>query len=115
MTTDHPTKLDPGARHVTIINTYVVAPDHAEALLDLLVRATEDTLRHMPGFVSANFHLSEDRTQLVNYAQWQNRGAIAGARDNPSVAALIRDASQIADSFSPVEYELRRSIAGTAP
>lgn len=115
MATHHLATLDPGAHHVTIINTYVVAPDRAEALLDLLVRATEGTLRLVPGFVSANFHLNEDRTQLVNYAQWRSREAIAAARANPSVAALIRDASEIADSFTPIQYELRRSISGTSP
>ena len=112
MTIDHPTTLDPDAGYATIINTYTVAPDRAEALLDLLVRATTDTLRHVPGFVSANFHLNGDRTQLVNYAQWRNGDAIAAARDDSAVAELIREAGQIADSFVPVVYELRTSIAG---
>lgn len=113
MTADHLTILDAEAGHVTIINTYVVAPDRAEALLDLLVRATTDTLRHLPGFVSANFHMSGDRTQLVNYAQWRNREAIAAARADASVAALIGKAAEIAESFTPVPYELRQSVAGT--
>lgn len=106
------TTLDPGAGYVTIINTYVVAPERAAALLDLLVHATAETLRHLPGFVSANFHLNLDRTQVVNYAQWRSREAIAAARDNPGVAALIREAAQIAESFKPVQYELRQSVAG---
>ncbi len=114
MTADQPTTLNPDAGHVTVINTYVVAPDRADALLDLLVRATNDTLRHLPGFVSANFHVNGDRTQLVNYAQWQNREAIAAARNDPSVTALIGEAAQIAESFTPIQYELRRSIAGIA-
>lgn len=105
------TTLDPASGFVTIINTYVVAPERAEALLDMLVRATADTLRHLPGFVSANFHMNGDCTQLVNYAQWRNREAIAAARDDPSVAALIREAGQIAESFTPIPYELRQSVA----
>lgn len=112
MTIDHPTTLDPRAGYATIINTYTVAPDRAEALLDLLVRATTDTLRHVPGFVSANFHLNSDRTQVVNYAQWRDGDSIAAARDHPAVADLIREAGQIADSFLPIVYELRQSIAG---
>lgn len=113
MTSNHLTTLDPDAGHVTIINTYVVDPERAEALLALLVQATEGTLRHLPGFVSANFHLNGERTQLVNYAQWRDRDAIAAARENPAVAALIREAGQIAGSFTPVPYELRQSISGT--
>jgi len=104
------TTLDPGAGYVTIINTYVVAPERAEALLEMLVRATEETLRQVPGFVSANFHLNLDRTRLVNYAQWQSREAIAAAGTDPRVAARIREAGEIADSFTPVLYELRSSV-----
>ncbi len=111
--TDHLTTLDPDADHVTIINTFAVAPDKAEALLELLVRATTDTLRHLPGFVSANFHLNVERTQLVNYAQWRSTEAIDAARSDPVVGALMRKAAQIAESFSPVQYALKRSIAGT--
>ncbi len=106
-----PTTLDPGAGFVTIINTYAVAPERAEALLDMLVRATVETLRHVPGFVSANFHVNLDRTQVVNYAQWRNREAIAAARDDPKVAALIREAATVADSFTPVQYQLRHCVA----
>jgi quinol monooxygenase YgiN len=105
------TSLDPGAHYVTIINTYAVAPERAQALLDLLVRCTEATLRHIPGFVSASLHVSLDRTLVVNYAQWTSREAIAAARNNPSVAARISEAAEIADSFTPIPYELRCCIA----
>lgn len=105
------TTLDPAAGYITIINTYLVAPEDAEALLDLLVRATEETLRYVPGFVSANFHLNPDRTQVVNYAQWRSREAIAAAGTNPKVAERIREAAQLVESFTPVQYELRCSVA----
>ena len=109
------TTLDPGAGHVTIINTYAVAPERAEALLDLLVRATNETLRHVPGFVSANFHVNPDRTQVANYAQWRSREAITAAGADPAVAARIREAAQVADSFTPVRYELRHSVTTPGP
>jgi heme-degrading monooxygenase HmoA len=72
-----PTTLDSSAGYITNINTYKVAPERAEALLDLLIRAAE-TVRYVPGFVSANFHINLDRTRVVNYAQWQSREAPAG-------------------------------------
>jgi quinol monooxygenase YgiN len=105
------TTLDPSAGYVTIINTYAVAPERAEALLDFLARATEETIRYVPGFVSANLHLNFDRTQVVNYAQWKSREAIAAARENTKVVALMREQLQIADSFTPIQYELRQSVA----
>lgn len=106
--------LDPGAGYVTIINTYAVAPERAEALLDLLARVTNETLRYVPGFVSASFHVNSDRTQVVNYAQWLSREAIAAAGTDPEVAARIREAGQIADSFTPILYELRHSVTGSS-
>lgn len=105
------TTLDPSAGYVTIINTYAVAPDRAEALLEMLVRATAETLRYVPGFVSANFHMNSDRTQVVNYAQWRSREALAAAGADPGVAARIREVGRVADSFTPVQYELRQSVA----
>jgi quinol monooxygenase YgiN len=108
------TSLDPGAGYVTIMNTYAVGPERADALVDLLVRATVETIRYVPGFVSANIHLSLDRTQVVNYAQWRSREAIAAARENPSVVARIREVGAVADSFTPVQYDLRHSVAAAS-
>ncbi len=75
------------------------------------MRATAEPLRHVPGFVSANFPVNLDRTQVVNYAQWRSRAALAAAGAAPDVAARIREAAQVADGFAPVLYELRHSVA----
>lgn len=104
------TTLDPRAGTVTIINTYQVEPGRAEELVDFLAEATRSTLRHVPGFVSANLHVAFDRSQVVNYAQWESREAIAAARDYPRVAALMQEQARIATSFAPVLYELRLCV-----
>jgi quinol monooxygenase YgiN len=108
------TTLDPGAGYITIINTYAVAPERVEALLDFLLRSTHETIRHVPGFISANFHVNFERTQVVNYAQWKSREAIAAAREIPRVVALMREQLEIADSFTPIQYELRQSVSTAA-
>ncbi|MVN85819.1 antibiotic biosynthesis monooxygenase [Deinococcus sp. HMF7620] len=108
------TTLNPAAGHLTIINTYTVAPERADALLATLIRATEETLRFVPGFVSANFHINAERTQIVNYAQWESREALLRAGSDPAVVTRIQEAGQIAERFTPVQYELRQSIAGAS-
>jgi Antibiotic biosynthesis monooxygenase len=38
---------------VTLINVFTVDPAKQEELIDLLVRATEASVRHAPGFITA--------------------------------------------------------------
>ena len=110
MTMNATTMLDPAARHVTILNTYAVEPERAEELIAFLTEATLSTLRHVPGFLSANLHVAHDRCQVVNYAQWESLEALAAARQNTQLAALMQESLRIARSFSPVFYELRTVI-----
>ncbi len=53
-------------RIVTLINVFTVEPTRQKQLVDLLIRATEATMRNLPGFVSANIHKSVDGTRVVN-------------------------------------------------
>jgi quinol monooxygenase YgiN len=77
------TRLDPSAGYLTTMNTYTVAPERVEEVLEYLVRSATETVRYVPGFVSMNFHVSLDRTQIVNYGQWKSREAMAAARETP--------------------------------
>jgi quinol monooxygenase YgiN len=108
------TTLHPSAGYITIINRYAVAPERAEELVDLLVRATVETMRYLPGFAAATVRMSVDRTQLVNYTQWRNRESIESAGADPKVAALLREAAQIADAFTPIHYEMRQSVVASS-
>ncbi|MNL86959.1 Tetracenomycin-F1 monooxygenase [compost metagenome] len=64
----------------------------------------------MPGFLSFNFHLSLDRTQIVNYGQWESREAVMAARENPKVKALMAETVKVAGSSNSVPYLLRKSV-----
>lgn len=105
------TTLDPGAGYVTTVNTYTVAPERVEEVLEYLVRSAIETVRYVPGFISMNFHVSLDRTQIVNYGQWKSREAMAAARENPKIVALMSETAKFAGSSKPVPYELRQSVA----
>ena len=99
--------LDPSTGYLVVINTYSVEPDRVEDLLNALVLATNEVLRHVPGFISANLHISSDGTHLVNYAQWESGDLLKAAGKRPDVAERIKRVGEIAKSFSPVQYELR--------
>jgi quinol monooxygenase YgiN len=104
------TTLDPSADYVTTMNTYTVAPERAEEVLEYLVRSAVETVRYVPGFVSMNFHVRLDRTQIVNYGQWKSREAMAAARESPKIVALMSETAKIAGSSKPIPYELRKSV-----
>ncbi len=103
------TKLDPAGNYLLLINTFTVAPDRAEALLEVLSRATRDVMRNLPGFVSANLHLSEDRRHVANYAQWRSREDFDAMLANPLAKTHMREAAAVATAFEPIFYALRET------
>ena len=104
------TTLDPDSRMVTTINTYTVTPERAEEVLEYLIRSANDTVRYVPGFLSFNFHLSLDRTQIVNYGQWESRAAVEAARENPKIVALMAKTAKVAGPSKSMPYELRTIV-----
>lgn len=113
---ESPITLDPSAGYLTFVNTFTVEPERAEALLEVLSRATEETMRYLPGFISANLHVSEDRRRVLNYAQWRSRADYDAMFQNPQARVHMGEAAQLARAFEPVFYELRHShAAGSRP
>jgi quinol monooxygenase YgiN len=101
--------LDPADRHMVLINTFTVDPAKADQLVQVLVDATEKVMKNMPGFVSANLHVSEDRTRVVNYAQWRSKADFEAMRTNPEAGPHMKEAADLANGFEPVIYDLRYS------
>jgi len=94
-----------GAEIFTLINVFSVAPDRQQELADLLIEATEHTMRNLPGFISANIHKSFDGRRVINYAQWQSREAFEAMLRNPDARPHMTRAAAIA-SFDPILCEV---------
>ena len=101
-------KLDPSDGYATLINTFEVEPDQVAALTRILEDAT-DTMRRMPGFISANLHVSRDRSRVVNYAQWASDGDMQAMLRSPEAQPHLKAAADVAKSFEPVLYTLEFS------
>jgi heme-degrading monooxygenase HmoA len=104
MTTNAST-IRAGAEVFTLINVFSVAADRQQELTDLLIAATEHTMRNLPGFISANIHKSVDGRRVINYAQWQSREAFEAMLRNPDARPHMTRAAAIG-SFDPILCEV---------
>jgi heme-degrading monooxygenase HmoA len=104
MTTNAST-IRTGAEILTLINVFSVAADRQQELADVLIDATEHTMRNLPGFISANIHKSLDGRRVVNYAQWESRDAFEAMLRNPEARPHMMRAAAIA-SFDPILCEV---------
>jgi len=99
------TVIAKGDRVATIINVFTVAAANQKRLLDLLTRATQSSVRHIPGFVSAALHRSLDGTKVTMYAQWRSVEDYQRMRARPDASPFLDEAMTIA-TFSPGLYEV---------
>jgi quinol monooxygenase YgiN len=98
------TTIERHAPYATLINVFTVEPERAVELAGLLDDATETVMRHVPGFISANIHVSTDGTRVVNYAQWESAEAMQAMLADPAAREHMAPAAALASSFDPHLY-----------
>src|SRR5260370_776990 len=77
---------------LTLINVFTVEPAKQQQLVALLTHATESSVRHVTGFISASLHRSLDGTRVVMYAQWRSVEDYDAMRNNPSASLYMQQA-----------------------
>ena len=102
--------IEKGNRVLTLMNVFTVEPEKQQALVTLLIEATEQTMKHLPGFVSANIHRSLDGKKVVNYAQWESLDAFEAMRKSPQAIPHMQAAANLAN-FEPILCEVSDSIS----
>jgi quinol monooxygenase YgiN len=95
-------------RLMTLVNVFTVSPEKQNELAEVLVRATEETMRHLPGFISASIHRSIDGTKVVNYAQWRSQEDFTAMKENPKARPHMEAAAKLA-KFDPIVCEVVES------
>jgi hypothetical protein len=97
---------------VTLVNVFRLHDSaDQQRLVDLLVEATEATMCHQPGYVSANIHKSLDGTHVLNYAQWRSQADFQAMLQDPEAQVHMGRAAELAD-FEPHLYEVVYSDGG---
>ena len=61
----------------------------------MLVKATETTMKKIPGFVSASIHKNLDGVRVVNYAQWRSAQDFETMRNNPAAQKHMKPLMEI--------------------
>ena len=97
-------------RVVTLINVFTVEPENQQRLVDMLVEATEKTMKNLSGFVSANIHKSTDGVRVANYAQWRSPEDFVAMLKNPEATAHMKPIMEIA-KFDAHLYEVVESMS----
>ena len=94
-----------GDQLVVLINVFSCTPDNQQRLVEAWQRGTDELMRDLPGFISANIHRSLDGTRVINYAQWASPQAFQASLTNPRVQAYFAELGQIGTP-APVLAEL---------
>jgi quinol monooxygenase YgiN len=90
---------------VTLINIFTVDPPKQRQLVDLLIQATESSVRNMPGFISASLHRSLDGAKVAMYAQWRSVEDYQAMRKNAAAQPYLEQALTLA-RFESGMYEV---------
>ena len=95
---------------LTLVNVFSVRPENQQKLVDMLVEATDKTMKKLPGFLSASIHRSLDGTKVVNYAQWRSKTDFDAMRQNPAAQPHMAAVAAIA-TFDPILCEVSESVS----
>jgi quinol monooxygenase YgiN len=85
-----------------LVNVFHVKPENQQALVDLLIEATEKTMQHLPGFVSASIHKSHDGKRVINYAHLRSKQDFEDMLQNEEAKPHMKRAAELVESFDPI-------------
>lgn len=105
--------ISEGNRFLTLINVFTVEPAKQQELVELLTQATQSSVRHVAGFVSAGLHRSLDGTKVAMYAQWRSVEDYQAMRSDPAASPYLQRALALA-KFEPGMYELVETFSPAA-
>jgi heme-degrading monooxygenase HmoA len=106
------TTISKDQKLVTFINVFKVEPGNQGRLIDLLIRVTDTSVRHAPGFISSSLHRSIDGTKVTMYAQWRTIEDYEAMRKDPAPLPYLQEALTIA-TFEPGMYEVVETFTAT--
>lgn len=71
--------IDLSAGVLTMVNVLTPASGKQLETIQILQTGMNETMRHQPGFISANIHRSLNSEHVVVYAQWKDQASVGEA------------------------------------
>ncbi len=98
------TTISNSINYCTLINVMTVAPEKHLKLFELLKEATEKVMCKLPGYISANLHISNDKTTVTNYAQWATIQDFKSMLQHEAAQKYMKLAEEIAIEYTSRTY-----------
>jgi quinol monooxygenase YgiN len=106
------TSISKGNKVLTLINVFTVDAINQHKLIELLILATEESVRKIEGFISASLHKSLDGTKVTMYAQWRSIEDYQNMRNNSVASPYLSQALEFA-KFEPGMYEVVEAFSAS--
>jgi len=100
---------------LTFVNVFSCEPANQEKLVCTIQRETEETVRHIPGFVSASIHRSIDGCRVANYAQWTGVEAFHDFLESESGTQMMQRVHRYASALDIHLYEVCVAYTAASP
>ena len=72
---------------LTVLVVFELSPEQVDEQIATIKEFLLESVKQQPGFVSANLHISLDKTRIVNYAQWRTEQDYQNFLENEDVQA----------------------------
>jgi hypothetical protein len=102
--------IEKARRVLRLINEFTVEPEKQQKLITVLIAATEQTMKHMPGFVSANIYRSLNGEKDMNFPQRESMAVFESMRTNPKAIPHMQAVAALAQ-FGPILCEVADAIS----
>lgn len=107
------TTISKGSKVLTLINVFTVEPAKQQELVELLIDATQSSVRHAMGFIFASLHRSLDGTKVAMYAQWRSVEDYHAMPNNSTASPYMQQAVALAH-FELGVYEVVETFSSGA-
>ena len=76
---------------LTVLIEFELNADQVDEHLANIKEFITSTVKQQPGFISANLHVSTDKTKVINYAQWKSEADYDNFLNNPEVKSAASE------------------------